>query len=79
MQGVRCGILSGHMPKLDVVAILKLQHKETKATVDRLAEGIRVLERLVGNGLGHTMSLVGRKRIAAAQRKRWAKLRLVKK
>jgi hypothetical protein len=25
---VRCGILSGHMPKLDVVAILKLQHKK---------------------------------------------------
>jgi hypothetical protein len=67
------------MPKLDVVAILKLQHKEAKTTVDRLAEAIRVLERLVGNGPGRTMSLAGRKKIAAAQRKRWAKLRLVKK
>jgi hypothetical protein len=67
------------MPKLDVVVILKLQHKEAKATVDRLAEAIRVLERLVGNGPGRTMSLAGRKKIAAAQRKRWAKLRLVKK
>jgi len=71
------------MSKLDVVAILKLQHKETKATVDRLAEAIRVLNSL-GNHTGgrrgtRRMSAAGRKRIAAAQRKRWAKLRLVKK
>jgi negative regulator of replication initiation len=68
------------MPKLDVVAILKLQHKEAKATVNRLDDAIRVLERLGNKGPGRrTMSLAGRKRIAAAQRKRWAKLRLVKK
>ena len=71
------------MPKLDVVAILKLQHKEAKAAVDRLDEGIRVLESL-GKHIGgrratRRMSAEGRKRIAAAQRKRWAKLRLVKK
>ena len=71
------------MPKLDVVAILKLQHKEAKVTVDRLDEAIRVLESL-GNHTGgrrepRRMSAEGRKRIAAAQRKRWAKLRLVKK
>jgi hypothetical protein len=71
------------MPKLDVVAILKSQHKEAKATVDRLAEAIRVLESLGKNTSGRRgprrMSAEGRKRIAAAQRKRWAKLRLVKK
>jgi len=70
------------MPKLDVVAILKLQHKAAKATVDRLDEAIRVLESLgnhTGGRSGRRMSAEGRKRIAAAQRKRWAKLRLVKK
>jgi hypothetical protein len=69
------------MPKLDVVAILKLQHREAKASVDRLDEAIRVLERLGGKGPGRRsgISTAGRKRIAAAQRKRWAKTRLVKK
>jgi hypothetical protein len=83
VQGVRCSILFGHMPNLDVVAILKLQHKEVKATVDRLAEAIRVLESLENRTGGRTgprrMSAAGRERIAAAQRKRWAKLRLGKK
>ncbi len=70
------------MSKLDVVAILKLQHKEAKATVDRLDEAIRVLESLGNRTAGRSgrrMSAAGRRRIAAAQRKRWAKLRLVKK
>ncbi len=71
------------MPKLDVVAILKSQHKEAKATVDQLAEAIRLLESLGNHADGRRgprrMSAEGRKRIAAAQRKRWAKLRLVKK
>jgi len=40
-----------YCPKLDVVAILKLQHKEAKATVDRLDEAIRVLESLAKNAL----------------------------
>jgi hypothetical protein len=64
-------------------SILKLQHKEATATVDRLDEAISVLESLgkhTGGGRGpRRMSAEGRKRIAAAQRKRWAKLRLVKK
>jgi len=70
------------MSKLDVVAILKLQHKEAKATVDRLDEAIRVLESLGNRTAGRSgrrMSAAGRRRIAAAQWKRWAKLRLVKK
>jgi hypothetical protein len=69
------------MPKLDVVAILKSQHKEAKATVDRLAEAIRVLgisRESHGRRRGpRRMSAAGRARIAAAQRKRWAKLRAV--
>lgn len=65
---------------LDVVTILRKQLKETKISVSRLDEAIRVLERLGGKGPGRRrMSAAGRKRIAAAQRKRWAKLRLVKK
>jgi len=71
------------MPKLDVVAILKVQHKEAKATADRLDEAIRVLESLGNHTAGRRgprrMSAEGRARIAAAQKKRWAKLRLVKK
>jgi hypothetical protein len=66
----------------NVVAILRKQFKEAKASVSRLDEAIRALERLGGKGpgrrRGHRMSAAGRKRIAAAQRKRWAKLRLVK-
>lgn len=67
--------------RLDVVAILRQQLKEAKATVGRLHQAVRALERL-----GHTrrrragkISAAGRKRIAAAQRARWRKLRLVKK
>ena len=60
-------------PRLDVVAILKLQHKKAKATVDRLEEAIRVLESLgnhtSGRGGPRRMSAEGRKRIAAARRK----------
>ena len=71
------------MPRLDVVAILRTQHREAQASVSRLDEAIRVLEQLGGKGpgrrLGSRMSAAGRRRIAAAQRKRWAKLRLVKK
>jgi hypothetical protein len=74
------------MPKrLDIVAILKRQRSEAHASVARLDEAIRVLERL-GRGISRTgarptrtISAAGRRRIAAAQRKRWAKLRLVKK
>lgn len=60
---------------LNIVAILKKQLKEAQAKANQLGEAIRMLE-----GLGHApkrsgISAAGRKRIAAAQRKRWAKLR----
>jgi len=57
----------------------RYQHKAAKATVDGLDEAIRALESL-GNHTGTAQDVRwGRARIAAAQRKRWAKLRLVKK
>ena len=75
--------------RIDFVAILRKQRSEAQAAVARLDEAIRVLERLgrgMGRGIsragGHAtriLSAAGRRRIAAAQRKRWAKLRLVKK
>jgi hypothetical protein len=74
------------MPKrLDIVAILRKQRSEAQSAVARLDEAIRVLDRLrrgisqTGARPTRTISASGRKRIAAAQRKRWAKLRLVKK
>ena len=68
--------------RLDGVTILKRQRKEAQATVSRLAQAIRVLEKLGSRRAGprkRTISAASRRRMAAAQRKRWAKLRLVKK
>jgi hypothetical protein len=68
------------MPKLDVVAILRTQLKEARASVERLHHAVQALERLsrrerrrAGN-----ISATGRKRIAEAQKARWKKLRLQK-
>jgi len=72
------------MPKnVDAVAILHKQLKDARANVIQLDEAIRTLERLDGSiprrrGL-RKISAAGRARIAVAQRKRWAKLRLLKK
>ena len=73
--------LSRMPTRLNVVAILKQQLREAKATIDRLHHAILALERLgrTGRRRAGGISAVGRRRIAAAQRKRWAKLRLVKK
>jgi hypothetical protein len=71
--------------RIDVIAILKKQRIEAQAAVTRLDQAIRVLEGLgrgtsrTGSRPTRTISVAGRRRIAAAQRKRWAKLRLVKK
>lgn len=69
------------MPTLDVVAILKRQLKEAKATVQRLRHAVDALERLGRSGRRRAgkISAAGRKRIAAAQKARWKKFRLVKK
>jgi hypothetical protein len=63
----------------DAVSILKRQYRESKEIVSRLDDAIRVLEKLSSRGKKRTISAAGRARIAAAQRKRWSKLRLVKK
>jgi hypothetical protein len=69
------------MPTLNVVAILRQQLREAKATVDRLHHAIRALERLGRSERRRSgeISAAGRKRIAEAQKARWKKFRLVKK
>jgi hypothetical protein len=70
------------MPKhLGVVAMLRQQLRETKATVGRLHQAVRALEKLGRTGRRRIgkISAAGRKRIAAAQKARWKKLRLLKK
>jgi hypothetical protein len=70
------------MPKrLDVVAILKKQLKEAKATVGRLHQAVRALEKLGRSGRRRVrrISAAGRKRIVAAQKARWKRFRLVKR
>jgi hypothetical protein len=70
------------MPKhLDVVAILRKQLKEAKATVGRLHQAVRALEKLGRSGRRRVrkISTAGRKRIVAAQKARWKKFRLVKR
>ena len=59
----------------------KRQLKEAQLTVDQLGKAIRVLEGLGRNGVRPTLriSAAQRRRIAEAQRNRWAKLRLAKK
>jgi hypothetical protein len=65
------------MPKLDVVAILRSQLKEARASVERLHHAVQALERLSRRERGRAgnISEAGRKRIAEAQRARWKKLR----
>jgi len=69
------------MSKLDVVAILRTQLKEAKATVDRLHHAVQALERLGRRerSRASNISAAGRRRIAEAQKARWKKLKLVKK
>jgi hypothetical protein len=57
--------------------------KELKAERSRLDAAINALEGVSSNGAGPrkrgTMSLAGRRRIAAAQRARWAKFKKANK
>jgi hypothetical protein len=63
--------------KSDISGLLKQLKDEQK----RIGEAISILQSLHGvkGRTGHTMSAAGRKRIAAAQRARWAKIRAGKK
>jgi len=63
--------------KNDISGLLKQLRNEQK----RIGEAISILQGLNGakGRTGHKMSAAGRKRIAAAQRARWAKIRAGKK
>jgi hypothetical protein len=67
--------------RLDVIAILKRQLREAKATVQHLHHAVQALERLGRRGRRRAskISAAGRKRIADAQKARWKKFRLVKR
>ncbi len=69
------------MRKLNVVAILRKQLREARTSVDRLHHAIQALERLgrKERSRASNLSEAGRRRIAAAQKARWKKLRLVQK
>lgn len=58
------------MPSLDVVAILRTQLKEARATVERLHRAVLALERLKRQGQrrAENISALGHKRIADAQK-----------
>jgi hypothetical protein len=66
---------------------LREQKKRTQGEVDRLDQAIRVLESL-GKGMGRSgmslmrarprISAAGRRRIALAQKARWAKVRALR-
>ena len=79
-KNARCATLF-RMASLHVIAILKRQLEEAKATVQRLHHAVDALERLGRNGRTRAgkISEAGRKRIADAQKARWKKLRLIKK
>ena len=53
--------------------------RDIDGQIKRLEEARRVLVGLSGGGRGKGMSAAGRRRIAAAQCKRWAKIRVAKK
>lgn len=56
------------------IRLLKKERDEARRTVLRIDRALKVLNGLGrAKGTGRTMSAQARKRIAAAQRKRWAK------
>jgi len=63
---------------------LRQEHDQTQSQIEKLKEAISVIEELAGRSTGagangtrpkRTMSAAARRRIAQAQRARWAKLR----
>ena len=62
-----------------VVANLRTERANLKRQLDKLDQALSVLGRLNGGTSGaRRMSLAARRRIAAAQRARWAKVRASK-
>ena len=61
------------------IRLLKKERDEARATVLRIDRALKVLNGVGrGKGTGRTMSTQARKRIAAAQRARWAKWKAAK-
>jgi hypothetical protein len=62
----------------NTIRLLKKERDEARMTASRLDRALKELNRLAGGkrigkgSIGRTMSVQARKRIAAAQRKRWA-------
>jgi len=73
------------MPHLDnVLQQLREEHKQAQGAVEKLRQAISAIESLNENSIGttvngarpkKTMSVAARRRIAQAQRARWAKVR----
>jgi hypothetical protein len=73
------------MATLDkVLQQLRQEHKQAEGEVQKLEKAILAIESLTGNGMGvtakrtrpkRTMSAAARRKIAKAQRARWAKTR----
>ena len=68
------------------VRMLEVQRAQTQKELVKLDRAIAVLRELNGtdstpspNGKGHTMSAAARKKIAKAQKARWAKVRQAQK
>jgi len=68
----------------DVLRELRQEHNQAQLQVDKLGKAISLIEGLAGGSVAvavngnrrkRTMSAAGRRRIAEAQRARWAKLR----
>jgi len=63
------------------LAQLRVEHKRTQQQLEELDQAIQVVQRLVQGhgtikgGVRHTLSLAARRKIADAQRARWARVR----
>jgi hypothetical protein len=69
----------------DLLAQLQTERKRVRSELRRMDSAIRALRGVAGknhaarSGARRTLSLAARRRIAAAQRARWAKVRQMKK
>ena len=73
--------MPNHKGVVSVVAGLRTERDHLKRQLDKLDQALAVLGGLngaSGGGTRRTMSLAARRRIAAAQRARWAKVRAAK-
>jgi hypothetical protein len=75
----------GNLELASTVKMLEGQRAQVQKELAKLDKAIAVLRELNGtstpspNGKGHTMSAAARRKIAKAQKARWAKVRQAKK